>query len=195
MQNTSNQDLSFYNGGRLFGTFHPDVVIEEVLENQADITENSVETGSTINDHVIIKPGSVRLDVCFKDMSKQGLTPNEMYNAILDSMNTCLPFDIVTTRRMYTDMLFKRIQNTTNKDNQNTLRLTLEFQHVNLVSLQQVSVKTPQNEKATTTQKGQVQAKPKADASAKAAEETAKKNENNNSLLYNIFYGDEGAAQ
>lgn len=191
MAYSSSQDLSFYNGGRLFGNFHPDVVIEEVLEDQVDITENPVEDGSVVTDHAIIKPTTVKLDVCFREDSKQGLAPNEMYQAILDLMNMRLPFDIVTTRRMFTNMLFTRIQNTTNKDNQNILRLTLEFKQVKLVALQSVSVKTPPAEKATTTNKGATQAKTQNNAAGKNAQDAAKKNESDSSLLYKIVYGDE----
>lgn len=190
--NSSGQDLSFYNGGRLFGEFHPDVVFEEVIEERVSISENPIEDGSVIADHAIIRPVSVRLDVCFNSMSKQGLTPNETYAAILDLMKQRVPFDIVTTRRMFKNMMFTRIQNTTNKNNQNTLRLTLEFDQVTLVKLQSVAVKTPKAEKAKTTSKGKVKPKEQTDAAASKAKETAAEN-SNDSALYKILVQGQGS--
>lgn len=179
--------LGFTRSSRLIASFTPTLVIEESADDSWEITEHPIEDGSVITDHVIEKPTTVTMEVYFAEDSFTGLTPQETYQQLLELSQSAEPFTISLGKRTLENMLFKSIHHSTNADSEYVLALTLEFQQVKLVGLQEVTISTPQGQHASTQQSGKKQAQEVSNgATSDAVGATASKN---NSGLYDIFYG------
>lgn len=179
--------LGFTRSSRTIATFTPTLVIEESIEDSSDITQHPIEDGSVITDHVIFKPTTVTMEVYFSEDSFSGLSPKETYQQFLNLRASSEPFTITLGKRTLENMLFKSIKHTTNADSEYVLALSLEFQQIKVVTLQEVTIATPQNQQASTQSSGKKQAQTSTNAANNdSITQTAEKN---NSGLYDIFYG------
>jgi hypothetical protein len=48
-----------------------------------------------------------------------GLSPKETYQELLDLQNSRVPFDVVTGKRIYTNMLIRALEVTTDRTSEN----------------------------------------------------------------------------
>ena len=186
-QNSAMQKLASVFGistsSRFIGTFNPTIVIEEIIDNAAELTEHPIEDGSVITDHVIYRPVSVSMEVYFDYESLAGASPKETYAKLIELYESGEPFHLILGKRSFDNMLFKSIKQITNADSEFVLSLQIEMQQITIVGLQEVKISTPQGQHASTQASGKKQAQGKDNKSAEAA---ASKN---SSGLYNIFMG------
>lgn len=182
-----NSYLSFGVGTRQIAEFTPTIVTEETITDASETTDHPIEDGSSISDHVIIKPVTCSMEVYFNDDSLMGFTPKEIYQMILALRDSMEPFTVVLGKRTIENVVFTNIVNHTNQDSEYVLHLSLEFKQLKLVTLEVVEIATPEGQKASTQTAGKKQAqKTENGATEQAAKETAQKN---NSALYNVIYG------
>ena len=80
----------------------------------------------------------------FVDTSSLGLTlglsPKETYQQILDLQTSRIPFDVVTGKRLYSNMLIRAIEVTTDRTSENVLMAVLTLREVIITQTQQISV-------------------------------------------------------
>ncbi|HCL6252394.1 TPA: hypothetical protein N2Q11_005248, partial [Citrobacter freundii] len=69
-----------------------------------------------------------------------GLSPKETYQQLLDLQSSRVPFDVVTGKRVYSNMLVRAIEVTTDKTSENVLNCTLTLREVIMSQTQSVSV-------------------------------------------------------
>lgn len=116
--------VSFLLGGKSqtsIGSITVDVILRKVENNPADVTNSPVEDGSTISDFVINQPQTLRIRGKISDtplgqpfnLRGQIFTgqinnsiSRQAYNDLLKLRNSKETFDIMTSRAIYTDMLF-----------------------------------------------------------------------------------------
>ncbi|WP_336818113.1 phage baseplate protein [Cedecea sp. MMO-103] len=127
----------------------PSVVVSEKHSDTLEITEHPVErptTGSNagyIADHAFKRPSEVTMEcgfagggslLDFVDTSSIGLglgmSPKETYQQLLDLQASRVPFDVVTGKRTYNNMLVRAIEVTTDKTTENVLSCTLTLREV-----------------------------------------------------------------
>ena len=121
-----------------------DVVVEEQHEDTLEITEHPVEHGANISDHAFMKPASVTIRAGVSDGSE--------------------PFDIITGKRKYRNMLIETLSVLTDADSENALVVTADCREVIIVKTQTVSVPPRSRHRNAgktggTANKGQKQAK------------------------------------
>ncbi|AXF77907.1 hypothetical protein AV903_20795 [Erwinia tracheiphila] len=82
-----------------------------------------------------------------------GLSPEETYQKILDLQASRQPFDVITGKRQYSNMLIRAIEVTTDKASENVLMAVLTLRELNMTQTGTVTVSSQQNMKegATTT--------------------------------------------
>ncbi len=82
-----------------------------------------------------------------------GLSPEETYQKILDLQSSRQPFDVITGKRQYSNMLIRAIEVTTDKASENVLMAVLTLRELNMNQTETVTVSSQQNMKegATTT--------------------------------------------
>lgn len=147
----------FRQQSRRIGLLIPSVVVSEKHSDTLEITEHPVEkptTGSSsgfIADHAYKRPSEVTMEcgfagggslLDFVDTSSigigLGMSPKETYQELLDLQKSRVPFDVVTGKRIYTNMLIRGLEATTDKTSENVLNCTLTLREVILTQTQSV---------------------------------------------------------
>jgi hypothetical protein len=165
---------------RSIGPFTAQVTIEERHADEMVITDHPVESGAVISNHAYMLPstllirggwsespsvdggiGSLTADV---GLGLSGLTSmtsgegvgsvREMYENMLVLQSSRIPFEIQTGKRVYQNMLIRRLETTTDKENENSIIMTIDCREVLIVKTQVVSVGAPpeDQENAESTQ-------------------------------------------
>ena len=134
---------------RNIGGFIADVTIREDHEDELVVTENPVEQGADVTDHSFKAPARLTVDVGYSNSSVQSDgDPNyvqDIYAQFLALQASREPFDVITGKRMYTNMLITMLHTVTDKDTENALFLTVRMKEVILVDTQTVSVPPTKN--------------------------------------------------
>lgn len=144
---------ALFMSGRSIGGIIPDVTIEENLLDTLVITDHPVEQGAPITDHSFRNSAEVTMRVAWSNSRSisnsivsgsilSGTINNvsELYRQLLDLQKSREPFDLVTGKRTYKNMLIKSIANTTARDSENSLALVLVLRQVNLVQAKTVDL-------------------------------------------------------
>jgi len=128
---------------RSIGGVIMDVTVEETHTDELEITEHPVQQGASITDHAFKLPSSVTITAGASDAGgndggdKRSV---EVYEALLKLQGSREPFDLVTGKRTYKNMLIKSLSVTTDKDTENILLVTAELKEIILASVQAVAV-------------------------------------------------------
>lgn len=138
---------------RKIGIIVPDVVVSEKHSDTLEITEHPVETGAAISDHAYKRPSEVVMEVGFAgggslldfassltSTSLLGMSPRETYQKLLDIQSGRVPFDVVTGKRIYKNMLIRTLEVNTDKATENVLSAVISLREVIITSTQTVQV-------------------------------------------------------
>ncbi len=127
---------------RNIGGFIADVTIEEDHTDELVITEHPVENGAPITDHAFKRPASVVISVGYSNSSIQALgNPfyvQLVYDQFLNLQASLQPFSITTGKRVYQNMLIRRLSVKTDEKTENALALTVECQEIIIANTQTV---------------------------------------------------------
>lgn len=131
----------------------PSVVITEKHQDALEITEHPVEVGAAVSDHAYKRPSEVMMEIGFSgggslldfvNTSGVGLSvgksPREVYQQLLDLQESRQPFDVITGKRTYKNMLIKSLEVTTDKTSENVLMCTVTLREVIISSTQAIQV-------------------------------------------------------
>jgi hypothetical protein len=153
----------FFQNTRKIGMLVPSVVISEKHQDTSEITEHPVQYGAAISDHAYDKPSEVTMEIGFAgggslidglDMPTKifdfdteeilGKSPKEVYEQLLKLRGSKEPFDVITGKRRYRNMLIRAIEVKTDKTSENVLMVTLTLREVIIVDTAEVEgVKAP----------------------------------------------------
>lgn len=142
---------------RRIANFDTYVTIEEIASDDLEITQHPVQQGATITDHAYIKPSQLSIKVVF---SNRTAPLEEIYKNFLDLQQSRIPFDVITGKRIYTNMLIKSLSQTNDVQTENMLSINMQLQEIIITNIELTSVppreqqknpgKTGQTEKAGT---------------------------------------------
>ncbi|MBQ0956486.1 phage baseplate protein [Serratia symbiotica] len=160
----------FMQQSRKIGLMVPDVVISEKHQDALEITEHPVEIGAEIADHAFKRPAELTMEVGFAgggslidfaDTRKIGIStplntmsPGEVYQALLELQSSRKPFDVITGKRQYSNMLIRAIEVTTDKSSENVLMAVLTLRQLNMTRTEMVTVSSQENMKEGATTAG-----------------------------------------
>lgn len=125
--------------GRHVGGLQFAVTLEEQHEDSVTITEHPVEQGAAINDHAYVNPATLTVRAGVSDTAGEGVS-REMYENLLELMKAREPFQIVTGKRLYKNMLIEGLSATTDATTENALIVTIDCREVIIVETTVVSV-------------------------------------------------------
>ncbi|WP_108943391.1 phage baseplate protein [Morganella morganii] len=147
----------------------PSVVISEKHSDSSEITEHPVQVpggeGFTVSDHTFDRPSEVTMEIGFAgggslidgfdtssmfDIStglKLGSSPREIYQQLLDLKAGKKPFDVITGKRDYKNMLIRAIEVTTDNTSENVLMVVLTLRQVIIVETKKTTVAPLENQK------------------------------------------------
>ena len=147
-----------------------DIVSSEVIELPSETTDNPIESGSEVTDHIINRPIMLRMVCQIGGSNLTNWTDRKIegYEALKKLRDDKLPVTVVSGLEIFSNMLINNISIDRNLQNASVLQFQIEFKQAKIVSSQRVDVsnnisatKEPATkDRATSTQnKGKVQAK------------------------------------
>ncbi len=119
---------------RSIGGIQAQCTIEEVHQDQLQITDHPVELGASISDHAFKLP--VQVDVTIGWGAGQVQPLAQIYQRLLALQASAKPFSILTGKRKYRNMLITSISVTTDADTENVLLVRVSCREVILVQTQ-----------------------------------------------------------
>lgn len=122
---------------RAIGAFVATVTIEEIATDDVEITQHPVQQGASIADHAYVKPATVTIKFM---MGRDDAPLEETYAKLLALQASREPFDVVTGKRQYKNMLFKSLAQTTDRQTEHVLAVTAQLQEVRIVAVEVTSV-------------------------------------------------------
>ena len=145
-----------------------DIVSSEVIELPSETTDNPIESGSEVTDHIINRPIMLRMICQIGGSTLLNFTDRKLegYEALKKLRDDKQPVTVVSGLETFSNMLINNITIDRNLQNATVLQFQIEFKQAKIVSSQRVDVsnnvsatKEPQTkDRATSTQnKGKVQ--------------------------------------
>jgi len=145
---------------RSIGGFVADVTVEEDHVDELAITDFPVEQGAAITDNSFKMPAQLRVTVGYSNSSTASLGDptyvNSVYSQFLDLQASRQPITVFTGKRVYQNMLIRRLHTMTNKDWPDAMLLDCEMREIIITTTQTVTVppasdmKNPGDNAATT---------------------------------------------
>lgn len=145
---------------RKLGTIRAQVTIEEQHTDELVVTQHPVEQGASISDHAYKQPSSVTIRCGWSNSGLQSMGSiiasaydaitgggelklnyiKGVYQKLLALQESRIPFDVLTGKRSYKNMLFSSLSVTTDAGTENCLMVTAVCQQVIMVQTKVVLV-------------------------------------------------------
>lgn len=122
---------------RSIGPFNATVTLEEIASDDLEITQHPVQQGATITDHAYLKPATVSIKIMF---NAADAPLAETYTKLRQLQASREPFDVVTGKRAYKNMLFKSLGQTNDAQTENVLSISAELQEIFIVQVETTTV-------------------------------------------------------
>ena len=122
---------------RAIGGLSATVTLEEISSDELETTQHPVQQGASITDHAYLKPANLSMKVMWNSDDRPLA---ETYQALINLQASREPFDIVTGKRIYSNMLFKSLGVTTDAFTENVLSINADFVEIFVTALEVVTV-------------------------------------------------------
>lgn len=132
---------ALFGARRQIGTLTVDAIISEDTNDTLTITKQPVQTGAAITDHAYLEPTILSMTILqqvsnpitqfvttFAGAGTSGLA--QLYQQFLDLQSQRIPFNVLTPKRIYKNMLMATLRLNTSKTTENILSLNITFQQV-----------------------------------------------------------------
>jgi hypothetical protein len=153
------------------GDFTAHVTISEKHVDEMEVTDHPVEQGSKITDHAFMRPCELVVECAWSNSPQNaglisgllgaatgtvaGLSTilggngvnqvRDIYQKLLALQRSRVPFDVLTAKRAYKNMLLKSLQTETDKESANILRVTAHMREVIIATVQVVTISAPKD--------------------------------------------------
>lgn len=147
---------ALFRPARAIGPFMTQVTIEEIGQDELQITDHPVEIGAAITDHAFKKPAEILIRCGFSNSSLASLITNtagvlslfttgsfgplnyakQIYNQMLALQESRIPFSVTTGKRTYQNMLMRSVVQHTDQKTENVLMVSVHCRQVILVGTQ-----------------------------------------------------------
>lgn len=101
-------------------------LVSESHKSDLEITNNPIETGAEVNDHAVVKPKEVTLDI-------GDVNAAATYMTLMKFQETRVPFTMVTGLNVYTNMLIQSLSADRDPTFSKVLRATITLREVIIV--------------------------------------------------------------
>ena len=158
-------DLVTFRPKRRIGAFSSYVTIEESASDDLSISRHPIERGAASTDHAFKEPALVTIRAGWSNSTLNGLVAaakdllagdlgglfgsdyvKDTYAKLLKLQNDREPFEVVTGKRKYKNMLMRSLAQTTDQTTENVLVVTATFQEIIIVETQTTTLPPPANQ-------------------------------------------------
>lgn len=123
---------------RSLGGLTFDIVVEESHEDSLTITEHPVESGAAVSDHAVAKPRRVTIRGAVSDVGTATDGNDRRSTSFYEQIRTLQakrePFEIVTGRRSYNNMLIETVSVVDDATSDGSATISCECREVIIVS-------------------------------------------------------------
>ena len=134
---------SIFGQNRVIGPITVQTIINEETNDTLTITKQPVQQGASITDHAYLEPTVLTMTILQQEYNPisqlvqtfSGGGLSQIYQEFLALQSSRQPFNVLTPKRVYTDMLMSVLRCTTDKSTENILSLNVSFQQVFIVSV------------------------------------------------------------
>lgn len=139
------------NNKRQVGSIDINVILTENTSDVLTITKQPIQQGAPITDHAYKEPTTLSMAVLFEDNILKSLSA--VYQDLQDLQNSRVPFDVVTPKRKYKNMLIATLGLSTDSRTENALAISLTLQEAIIVKVTTVTVARSRQKSPGTTGK------------------------------------------
>jgi hypothetical protein len=126
---------------RSIGGIVANVTIEEQHTDELQITDHPVEGGAPVSDHAFKRPVQVNITAGWSTALAFDLSAESgVYGLLLSWQASLMPFDVITGKRSYQNMLIERLVVSTDNHNEYTLMAQIMCREVIIVATQTAQV-------------------------------------------------------
>lgn len=135
--------------GRSIAGIVPQVVVEEKHRDELVITNHPVQNGANITDHAYKQPAMVSLRYGWSSsgalysLDLGAPSVDDVYDMLLNLQESRQPFDVVTGKRNYSNMLIRSIDLVTDKTTEKSIIVDVLLQQIIIVETQAAMLKSP----------------------------------------------------
>lgn len=123
---------------RRIGEFTAMCVIDEAGTDELEIAKHPVQEGAQISDNAYVKAATLQIKALFNDLD--GTPLNETYENLRKLQALREVFDVVTGKRIYKNMLMKTLSQTTDRETENILSVSMSFEEIIIVQVEVTTV-------------------------------------------------------
>ena len=138
--------LNWIGGGNI-GRIFADVKIQESHRFQSDVTDHTLEDGSSIHDHVIPHPEQVTIQIeetnntVGSRFSGGFFGPQQTFDKLVELWRKSVPLTITTQHKQYKNMAIVNMPIVHRAPYRNALQISIDLKKIEYVSLQTFSYK------------------------------------------------------
>jgi hypothetical protein len=127
-----------FRASRRIGEFSNYMTVEETADDELEISEHPVQRGAEITDNAYKKMPVLNVSISF---GADLLVPlDETYRSMVKLQESRIPFQVITGKRVYNDMLIKSLRQTTDKNTDAVLALSLVLKQIKIVDFTTTTV-------------------------------------------------------
>lgn len=104
------------------------VTVSESSTDAIEVTKQPVQQGAPISDHAFKKPTLLSIQIQMGQSLTKSLA--SIYNDLLSLQSSFQPFNCITPKRTYYNMLFSALGVTTDKHSENILSINASFEQI-----------------------------------------------------------------
>lgn len=137
------QDILLRGNQRTIANIRVNTTISENTNDTLTITKQPVQQGASIVDHAYKEPTTLSMSILLSDnLNLTSFLPDlsKIYTQMLNLQSSRVPFDIITPKRVYKNMLMATLSVTTDKATENILSINASFQEVIIVNISTTTV-------------------------------------------------------
>lgn len=134
--------------GRSIAGIVPQVVIEEKHRDELVITNHPVQDGANITDHAYKQPSMLSLRYGWSSsgalysLDLGAPSVDDVYGMLLNLQASRQPFNVVTGKRNYSNMLIRSLDLVTDRTTENAILVEVLLQQVIIVETQSATLKS-----------------------------------------------------
>ena len=133
---------SFFGVNKAIQDLEIDIVSSEVIELPSETTDNPIESGSEITDHIINRPIMLRMVCQIGGSNLTNWTDRKIegYEALKRLRDDKQPVTVVSGLETFTNMLINNISIDRNLQNSTVLQFQIDFKQAIIVSSERVNI-------------------------------------------------------
>lgn len=124
---------SLFGKKRTIGPVNVQTIVNESTVDTLTITKQPIQVGASITDHAFMEPTSFSNNILFSANLTQSLAT--IYTNLQTLQSSRIPFDVITPKRIYHNMLLTSLGQTTDRVTENVLAIHCTFTSVIFVTI------------------------------------------------------------